>query len=122
MTFKNLHESEPARQATETKPSASPVFRHISCKDGFPSLPVETLYELFSKSVVAFPNNRCLGVRPQNGDGTAGDFVFETYAEVGKKVGDLASAISGLGVPVSARIGVFGANCPEWMMAMQASW
>ncbi len=31
----------------------------------------------------------------------------------------VASALRALGVQPQQRVGVFGANCPEWMIAMQ---
>lgn len=52
-------------------------------------------------------------------NGKAGDYVFKTYAEVQKDVIQIASALRGLGIEPGQRVGVFGANCPEWMIAMQ---
>ena len=37
------------------------------------------------------------------------------------KVADIASGLKAVGVPVKGRVGVFGANSPEWMITMQAS-
>ena len=33
---------------------------------------------------------------------------------------DIASGLKAVGVPTKGRVGVFGANCPEWMLTMQA--
>jgi len=35
-------------------------------------------------------------------------------------VADIASGLKAVGVPVKGRVGVFGANSPEWMITMQA--
>ncbi|EFJ51208.1 hypothetical protein VOLCADRAFT_73402 [Volvox carteri f. nagariensis] len=119
-TYKYLHEYEPARPATADKPSASPVYRSVYVKDGFPTVEFATLFEMFEQSCIKYPNNQCLGKRDKNEKGEAGPFVFKTYAEVHKEVVQAASALRALGVEPSQRVGVFGANCPEWMVAMQA--
>ncbi|KAL6748618.1 hypothetical protein V8C86DRAFT_3146505 [Haematococcus lacustris] len=101
-------------------PSASAIYRHAGSKDGLPSIEPLTLYELFVQAVEKFPSNPCLGQRPKNADGTVGDFVFKTYKEVGEEVELLASGLRHVGVNPKSRVGVLGANCPEWMIAMQA--
>lgn len=111
----------PSRPAQGDVPSAGPSYRHISAKDGFPKLEVSTLHELFDRSVKTYAGNNCLGKREKLADGTVGDFKFETYAQVGEKVAAIASALRTLGVEARQRVGVFGANCPEWMMAMQVN-
>ena len=42
-------------------------------------------------------------------------------AQVGAKVADFASGLKAVGLQTKGRVGVFGGNCPEWMIAMQAS-
>ena len=110
------------RPATSAVPSASKIFRHVSAKDGFPTLEgISSLYELFTQSVNKFPSNKCLGHRPKLADGTVGPFVFKTYKEVGDEVALIASGLKAVGTAPNARIGVFGGNCPEWMMTMQVN-
>jgi hypothetical protein len=48
-----------------------------------------------------------------------GDYIYRTYSQVNAIVKDVASSIAGLGVKKGDRVGVFGANCPEWMITMQ---
>ncbi len=60
-TYKHLVEVEPARPAQGDVPSASPVYRSKVAKDGFPTVPFSTLYELFDQAVTKYPNNKCLG-------------------------------------------------------------
>jgi hypothetical protein len=172
--------------------NASAVYRRASAKDGFPTLEVSTLYELFSRSVEKYGDLPALGrrpidkARPPGGrigrgasgtprrarcagdpgrpaaagaaagaarctlrappppattarapptpppptprplhrrrtlqDGNAGDYVWTTYAEAGAAVSQIASALSSLGLAKADRVGVYGANCCEWMIAMQ---
>ena len=51
----------------------------------------------------------------------AGPFEWLSYAEVGARVGNVASGLAALGLMGQDRVGVYGANCEEWMIAMQAS-
>jgi len=43
-----------------------------------------------------------------------------TYREAGEKAGHLSSALRKEGLAQGARVGCFGPNSPEWMLAMQA--
>lgn len=42
-----------------------------------------------------------------------------TYAETGAKVDAIAGAFARVGLQPKGRVGIFGANSPEWMIAMQ---
>lgn len=97
----------------------SPIYRLTTSKDGFPKLDgVTTLYELFSKSVDKYADLPALGHRVVK-DGKAGDFEFMTYKEAGELVAQIASYLAKLGLKAEDRVGVYGANCEEWMIAMQ---
>lgn len=52
-------------------------------------------------------------------DGKAGEFVFLKYGETAERVAWIASCLANLGLSRQDRVGVYGANCPEWMIAMQ---
>jgi hypothetical protein len=173
---------------SEPTANASAIYRRASSKDGFPTLEVTTLYELFNRSVEKYGDLPALGRRPidQAGgplatlgagnvadtlvvtqaailaplgeapathavraaapaaaaactcgahtnqhlqpphtwvhgtqNGKAGDYVFMTYSEAGEAVGQIASALATLGLGKADRVGVYGANCCEWMIAMQ---
>ena len=41
--------------------------------------------------------------------------------QVSVKVSSFASGLQAVGLQAKGRVGVFGGNCPEWMIAMQAS-
>lgn len=74
------------RQASGDTPSASAIYRHAGSKDALPKLEVNTLYELFTRSVEKYPDNQCLGTRERNADGTAGAYKFMTYKEASKMI------------------------------------
>ena len=72
------------------------------------------------RSVQCFPDNPCLGHRPIK-YGKPGPYKWQTYREVGEAVDAIAGGIMQLGHKAHGRIGVYGINSPEWMIAMQAS-
>lgn len=91
--YEHLVEIEPARPATDGKPSASPAYRHISARNAFPTLEVSTLYQLFERSVKRSPQSPCLGMRYKGADGVVGPFVFQTYGEIDAEVTNIASGV-----------------------------
>lgn len=107
------------REATADKPSASKVYRLPIAKDGFPISEHSTLHELFSKSVAKYSNLPLLGWRPFDEAGKVGEYQWMTYAETAERVGEVASGLAALGLTAGNRVGVYGVNCPEWMLAMQ---
>ncbi|KAK9164049.1 hypothetical protein Syun_004951 [Stephania yunnanensis] len=110
-----------ARPATDDKPSAGPVYRCIYAKDGLMELPngIESPWEFFSRSVERNPNNRMLGSR-DTVHGKVGPYVWRTYREAYDEALRIGSAIRSLGINPGGRCGVYGTNCPEWVIAMEA--
>ncbi|BAF28460.1 probable CoA ligase CCL6 [Oryza sativa Japonica Group] len=110
-----------ATPAAGGKPSAGPVYRSIYSKDGLMKLPEDILspWDFFSGAVKQYPKNKMLGQRKVS-DGKAGDYVWLTYEEVYQKVIKIGSAIRSLRVKPGGHCGIYGSNCPEWVMAMQA--
>jgi long-chain acyl-CoA synthetase len=90
-------------------------------KEAFPALDgATTLFELFQRSVGKYPNNECLG-RRETVNGQPGPYTYLTYKQTDEQVTAIASAlVNKAGVKPHSRVGVFSANCPEWMIAMQA--
>jgi hypothetical protein len=119
MGFKYVVEAGPSREASGAVPSASAIYRNVVAKDGFPTSDVATLHELMDHATKKFADQPCLGRRPKSADGTVGDFEFITYAQTGEQIAAVASGLAGLGLAAGSRVGVFGTNCPEWMVAMQ---
>ncbi|KAK6918229.1 AMP-dependent synthetase/ligase [Dillenia turbinata] len=119
--YKFLVEVEKGKQANGDQPSIGPVYRSIFAKDGFPPPPpgVETCWDVFRLSVEKYPNNPMLGHR-EIVNGKAGKYVWLTYKQVYDVVLKIGVAIQSCGVEPGARCGIYGANCPEWMITMQA--
>jgi len=114
-------EVEPARAAREGVPAAGPVYKCAQAKDGFPHLTnVSTCYELFQRSVKLYPERPCLGYR-NTVDGQVQPFSYITYTEAGLKVAQIGSGLRAIGLTEHGRVGVFGANSPEWMIALQVN-
>ncbi|XP_012836994.1 PREDICTED: long chain acyl-CoA synthetase 2 isoform X1 [Erythranthe guttata] len=112
---------EEAREAGEGKPSAGPVFRSIFAKHGLMEIPpqMESPWEFFSESVKKNPSNSLLG-RRQIKDGKAGGYSWLTYQEAYDAALRIGSAIRRRGVNPGDKCGIYGANCPEWIIAMEA--
>ncbi|GAB4834556.1 Long chain acyl-CoA synthetase 4 [Ancistrocladus abbreviatus] len=118
---KYIIEIEPSKSARDGKPSVGPVYRSIFAKDGFPQVPegMETCWDIFRLSVEKCPNNPMLGRRDIL-DGKAGGYVWLSYKEVYDIVIKLGNSIRRCGVGEGGRCGIYGANCPEWVMSMEA--
>lgn len=112
---------EEGREAKDGKPSVGPVYRSITCKDGFPSLlpGFETCWDIFRISVEKFPDNPMLGYR-ETADGQAGKYVWLTYKEVYDIVMKVGASIRNCGVNKGGRCGIYSVNCPKWVISMQA--
>lgn len=114
-------EVEGSRPASDGKPSAGAVYRCIYAKDGLLELPVglDSPWDFFSKSVKRNPKNPMLG-RRQLIEEKAGPYTWVTYEEAYDTTLRIGSAIRGRGVNPGDHCGIYGVNCPEWIMAMEA--
>lgn len=112
---------EEGRAAADGKPSVGPVYRSIYAKDGLMELPpsINSPWDFFSESVKKYPNNQMLG-RRQLKDGKAGAYSWLTYQQVYDATLTIGSAIRRRGVNPGDKCGIYGVNCPEWIMAMEA--
>ncbi|XP_052179737.1 probable CoA ligase CCL6 [Diospyros lotus] len=112
---------EEARPATGGKPAAGPVYRSIYAKDGLLELPAElhSPWEFLRDSAKRIPKNRVLG-RRQIIDSEAGPYVWLTYEELYDAALRIGSAIRSCGVNPGDRCGIYGSNCPEWIISMEA--
>eukprot|EP00218_Dolichomastix_sp_CCMP3274_P007847 CAMPEP_0170141298 /NCGR_PEP_ID=MMETSP0033_2-20121228/6905_1 /TAXON_ID=195969 /ORGANISM="Dolichomastix tenuilepis, Strain CCMP3274" /LENGTH=649 /DNA_ID=CAMNT_0010377555 /DNA_START=6 /DNA_END=1955 /DNA_ORIENTATION=- len=108
-------EIAPGKPASGDTPACTPEYRYFRCKDGDLPQPAATLYESVQSSVVKYKDRPCLGKRQPGAP-----YVYETYGQVATKVTNLASQYVALGLQKNGRVGCFGANSPEWMIAMQA--
>ncbi|KAK6131911.1 hypothetical protein DH2020_034348 [Rehmannia glutinosa] len=112
---------EKEREANNGKSSAGAVYRCIYAKNGLLETPsqMDSPWDFFSESVKKNPNNQMLG-RRQIKDGKAGAYSWLTYQQVYDATLKIGSAIRRRGVNPGDRCGIYGANCPEWIMAMEA--
>ncbi|CAL5097125.1 unnamed protein product [Urochloa decumbens] len=100
--------------------AVGPVFRSVLAKDGFPQLEADmkTSWDVFRVAADKYPNNQMLGWRPLK-DGVPGPYLWKSYKEVYNEVLQVGSALHELGVQPGSRIGIYGTNCPQWIVAMQ---
>ncbi|KAK8479919.1 hypothetical protein V6N13_026623 [Hibiscus sabdariffa] len=112
---------EEGKEATDGQPSAGPVYRSTFAKNGFPApIPeMESCWDIFRMSVDKYPNNPMLG-RRQMVDGKAGKYVWQTYKEVYDIVIKVGNSIRSCGVEEGEKCGIYGANCSEWIISMEA--
>ncbi|KAI5661014.1 hypothetical protein M9H77_20337 [Catharanthus roseus] len=112
---------EESRPGGDGKPSAGPVYRSIYAKDGLLEIPpgLESPWDFFRDSVKNYPKNQMLGRRKVT-EGKAGPYVWLTYEEVYSSTIRIGSAIRSRGVNPGDRCGIYGSNCPEWIVAMEA--
>ncbi|XP_043716866.1 long chain acyl-CoA synthetase 4-like [Telopea speciosissima] len=118
---KYIFEVEKAKESKDGRPSVGAVYRSVFAKDGFPQLSsgLESCWDIFRLSVEKYPANRMLG-RREIVNGKAGKYVWRTYKEVFDIVMKVGHSIRSCGVEPGGRCGIYGVNCPEWMISMQA--
>ncbi|KAL8189111.1 hypothetical protein R6Q57_029372 [Mikania cordata] len=112
---------EDSREAVGKLPSAGPVYRCIYAKDGLMELPpgYDSPWDFFSESVKRNPKNPALG-RRQVIDGKAGGYSWMSYQDAYNSAIRIASAIRSRCVNPGDRCGIYGPNCPEWIISMEA--
>ncbi|KAF0919545.1 hypothetical protein E2562_029771 [Oryza meyeriana var. granulata] len=119
--MQNVVEVEQGRAAADGRPSVGPTYRSAFARDGFPP-PVpglESCYDIFRMAVEKYPDNRMLGHR-EIVDGKAGAYVWKTYKEVFGLATKIGNSIRSHGLAKGSRCGIYGANCPEWFITMEA--
>ncbi|XP_057869570.1 long chain acyl-CoA synthetase 4 [Cryptomeria japonica] len=114
-------EVEKAKEAANGRPSAGPVYRSVYCKDGFPApvAGIESCWDIFNHAVQKHPHNPMLGQR-ETINGKAGQYKWLTYQEVYNMVLKIGSALRSCGIEHGGRCGIYGVNCPEWIVSMEA--
>ena len=112
------------RPAEGDRPSASKIYRNkITTEGDQKPFKGTTLHETWQDSVRSYSSQPCFGHRPIDAaTSRAGDYQWITYAEANEKVTAVASGLAGLGVSAGQKVGVYGANCLEWQLAMQVKW
>ncbi|KAH7299664.1 hypothetical protein KP509_24G023000 [Ceratopteris richardii] len=112
---------EQGREGSNGKPSVGPVYRSILSKDGFPPAPpgMDTCWDIFSNSAKRNPNNKLLGWR-ETVSGKAGPYLWLKYHEVYDQALKIGSAMRTCGIKPRDKCGIYGGNCPQWAIAMEA--
>ncbi|CAD6334755.1 unnamed protein product [Miscanthus lutarioriparius] len=112
---------EDGKPGKDGQPAVGPVFRSVLAKDGFPELEpdMKTSWDVFRVAAGKYPNNRMLGWRPFK-DGVPGPYLWKSYKEIYDEVLQAGSGLQHLGVKPGSRVGIYGANCPQWIVAMEA--
>nr|XP_043620268.1 long chain acyl-CoA synthetase 1-like [Erigeron canadensis] len=102
-------------------PSVGPIYRYHTSKQSFPPLDshFKTTWDVFRSSVEKYPNNRILGWR-ELVNGKWGPYVWKTYKVVYEEVLHVAYAIRASGLQPGCKVGIYGSNCPQWIVAMEA--
>jgi long-chain acyl-CoA synthetase len=118
---KYIIEVEKAKAATDGSPSIGPVYRSLFAKDGFPKpIPgMDSCWDVFRLSAEKNPSRNMLG-RREIVDGKPGKYVWQTYKEVYDVVIKIGNSIRSCGVEQGGKCGIYGANCPEWIISMEA--
>ncbi|KAG5041530.1 hypothetical protein JHK85_014006 [Glycine max] len=114
-------EVEKATEGGEGRPSMGPVYRSIFADDLLPP-PIEglnTCWDIFRMSVEKYPARKMLGVR-EIVNGNPGKYKWQTYKEVYDLVMNVGNSIRACGYGEGVKCGIYGANCPEWIVSMEA--
>ncbi|KAI5383451.1 long chain acyl-CoA synthetase 4 [Lathyrus oleraceus] len=114
-------EVEKAREAKDGKPSIGPVYRSCFDKDSSPPCieGLDSCWDVFRMALEKYPTNRMLG-RREIVDGKPGNFKWQTYKEVYDLVVKLGNSIRACGYGEGVKCGIYGANCSEWIISMEA--
>ncbi|CAO2818692.1 unnamed protein product [Amaranthus hypochondriacus] len=80
---------------------------------------ISTAWDSFRLSAQKQQGNKMLGWREMV-DGKWGPYIWKTYKDVYEEVLKIGSALRACGAQPGARIGIYGVNCPQWIMAMEA--
>lgn len=101
--------------------TAGPAYRNARAKDGLLQAPagLHSCWDIFRASVEKYPDNQMLG-RRRVVDGKAGEYTWWTYKEVYDVVMKLAASMDKSGIKQGESCGIYGANCPEWIVSMEA--
>ncbi|XP_030525095.1 probable CoA ligase CCL6 [Rhodamnia argentea] len=112
---------EEGQEGADGRPSVGPVYRGIYSQDGLVELEpgMESPWQFFSDTAKRNPDCRMLG-RRQVVDSKVGPYAWLTYREVYDSVVRVGSAIRSCGINPGDRCGIYGSNCPEWIIAMEA--
>jgi len=82
---------------------------------------INTVHELGQYAFKNFKNNKFLGTRSRNADGTWGGYNFLSYGDVERLGSAFGSALRDLGLNAQDFVGIYSINRSEWVVTMLAS-
>ncbi|KCV71153.1 hypothetical protein H696_02103 [Fonticula alba] len=82
----------------------------------------QNLWEGFLGGEKASNGGTCLGVRAKNADGTAGDFVWQSYAQIRARALNVGHALTHLGLTTQGFVGLYSVNRLEWTLGELGSY
>ncbi|KAI4318619.1 hypothetical protein MLD38_032298 [Melastoma candidum] len=101
-------------------PSAGHVYRSIYARDGLVATPpgIDSPWQFFRDTAKKMPDGKMLG-RRQVHDSKAGPYAWMTYRQGYDSALRIGSAIRSRGVNPGDCCGIYGFNCPEWILTME---
>eukprot|EP00803_Ostreobium_quekettii_P000383 evm.model.scf_2481.2 EVM.evm.TU.scf_2481.2 scf_2481:12621-21767(-) len=82
---------------------------------------IRTLYDNLETTIARYPSLPFLGTREKLADGGYGDYKWMTYSEVGDSRTAIGSGLCRLGLGAQATVGIYSANCKEWVLLDSAA-
>ncbi|MED6132016.1 Long chain acyl-CoA synthetase 4 [Stylosanthes scabra] len=126
--MKYVVEVEKGREATQGKPSMGPVYRG-KYQNNSTTPPVQVLnscWDIFRLAYEKYQTNTMLGTREiqdaklNSLSFSAGKYKWQTYKEVYEVIQKVGSSIRSCGYGQGVKCGIYGANCPGWIISMEA--
>jgi long-chain acyl-CoA synthetase len=104
---------------TAGKDGETPVRRAVRAKDGL--IPrwdenIHSLYHMFEASIKLNPDGRCMGTRSKLADGKPGDYVWQSYQQIGQRRLNFGAGLISLGLESGSPVGIYSINRPEWLI------
>ena len=99
----------PWSQVPRRHPAGIP---HLRTNPNPPLDHIRTIYDLHSYAMQAFHGNPYLGWRPSSG----APYQWLSYGTVGRLRDDLGAGLVHLGLNPGDTLGIYGPNCPEWVL------
>ncbi|XP_057782261.1 long chain acyl-CoA synthetase 1-like isoform X2 [Salvia miltiorrhiza] len=112
---------EEGKKGRDGELSVGPVYRNPLSEHGYSPIEPEssTIWKIFRSSVEKHSGNKMLGWRELVNE-KWGPYKWKTYKEVYEEVLQAGSALRAHGFEPGARVGIYGMNCPQWIVAMEA--
>eukprot|EP01110_Echinostelium_bisporum_P002556 TRINITY_DN1625_c3_g1_i1.p1 TRINITY_DN1625_c3_g1~~TRINITY_DN1625_c3_g1_i1.p1 ORF type:complete len:655 (+),score=276.54 TRINITY_DN1625_c3_g1_i1:38-2002(+) len=123
-----LWQKKKPSQAAIVESDGEKVYRRAAYANRLVDRPtngVQSMHELWEKSVEQFSGNKCTGTlkklgKGKDGEEQFGDYEWKTYKDIHTLTTQFGSGLMKLGPKAGDRIGIFSKNREEWIIAQQA--